>query len=85
MAGDAYASRVNLAPEAFEESRINNLLEGKWQRVGTPGNHVSPVDMTPIPGPPRIDYDFAVSAMAAAFAAHLCGGAGPPSRSARPA
>ncbi len=69
---DAYASCVKLAPEAFEESRINNLLEGKWQRVGTPGNHcvARRHDAHPL-GPRGIDYDLAGSATAAAFAAHL--------------
>lgn len=69
-----YARCVATAPEAFDEDRIRNLIHGKWERVGTPGHHVSPVDMTPIQGPPRIEHDVAVSAMASANEAHVAWG-----------
>lgn len=65
-----YARCVAVAPEAFDSDRILNLFDGRWQRVGTPGHHVSPVDMMPIEGPPRIDHDTAVAAMDAAGKQH---------------
>ena len=33
-----------MAPEAFESDRLLNLIDGRWQRVGRPGYHVTPVD-----------------------------------------
>ncbi len=67
---ETYARCMSLAPEAFEQDRILNLIGGKWQRVGTPGHHVSPVDMMPIQGPPRIDHDAAVEMASEACKAH---------------
>ena len=37
---------------------------------GIPGDHVTPVDGSPIPGPPRVDYDEAVAAVAHACTEH---------------
>jgi acyl-CoA reductase-like NAD-dependent aldehyde dehydrogenase len=54
---------VSVAPEAFESDRIRNLLHGEWQRVGVPGHHVTPVDLSPIQGPPRVERDIAASAV----------------------
>jgi acyl-CoA reductase-like NAD-dependent aldehyde dehydrogenase len=71
---ETYARCVAVVPEAFEEDRINNLIGGSWQRVGTPGHHVSPIDMTPIQGPPRIEVDTAIAAMAKANEAHIAWG-----------
>jgi len=71
---ETYARCVALAPEAFDVDRIHNLIGGKWQRVGTPGHHVSPVDQSPIQGPPRIDHDVAVAAMESAYEAHVAWG-----------
>ena len=39
-------------------------------RIGIPGNHVNPVDGTPIPGPPMVDYDEAMAAVAFACGEH---------------
>ncbi|MFC1410636.1 aldehyde dehydrogenase family protein [Streptacidiphilus sp. N1-12] len=65
---DTYARCLAAAPEAFAPDRLLNLVRGEWHAVGTPGEHTTPVDGTPIPGPPRIDIaeagaavDFAVS------------------------
>ncbi len=69
-----YARCVAAAPEAFEQDRINNLMEGRWQRAGTPGQHATPVDMSAIPGPPRIDQDTAMLAAEAACAEHAAWG-----------
>ena len=59
-----------MAPEAFDSDRLRNLTRGEWRRVGIPGDHVTPVDGTPIPGPPRVDYDEAVAAVAHACTEH---------------
>ena len=67
---ETYARCVDVAPEAFDSDRLRNLVHGEWRRVGTPGDHVTPVDGTPIPGPPRIDFDSAVEAVAAACQEH---------------
>src|ERR1700752_227340 len=64
---ETYARCVSVAPEAFDSDRLRNLTCGEWSRVGRPGDHVTPVDGTPIPGPPRVDYDDAVAAVA-----HAC-------------
>ena len=60
---ETYARCVSVAPEAFESGRIRNLLHGEWQRVGVPGHHVTPVDLSPIHGPPRVERDIAASAV----------------------
>lgn len=65
-----YAQATRLAPEAFDATRINNLVMGEWQNIGTPGEHVNPVDQMPIPGPPRINHDEAVAAVADAVRQH---------------
>ncbi len=67
---ETYARCLATAPEAFEPDRIHNLIGGEWRRVGTPGHHVTPVDMTPIQGPPRVDHDTAVAAVEAAQQQH---------------
>jgi acyl-CoA reductase-like NAD-dependent aldehyde dehydrogenase len=67
---ETYARCVSVAPEAFDSDRLRNLTCGEWRRLGRPGDHVTPVDGTPIPGPPRVDYDEAVAAVAHACTEH---------------
>ena len=67
---DVYARARAAAPEAFDEDRILNLTGGEWQRVGTPGEHVTPVDGSPIQGPPRVSHDEAAEAVAHALREH---------------
>jgi acyl-CoA reductase-like NAD-dependent aldehyde dehydrogenase len=67
---ETYARCVSVAPEAFDSDRLRNLIRGEWRRVGMPGDHVNPVDGTPIPGPPRVDYDEAVGAVEYACLEH---------------
>ncbi len=67
---ETYARCVSVAPEAFDADRILNLIDGEWRRVGTPGHHVTPVDMTPIQGPPRVDHATAVEAVELAGRRH---------------
>jgi acyl-CoA reductase-like NAD-dependent aldehyde dehydrogenase len=72
---DVYARARSAAPEAFEADRSLNLAGGEWQRIGTPGEHITPVDGTPIQGPPRVSHDEAVSAVSHAAKAHAEWGA----------
>ena len=65
-----YSQARMLAPEAFEPDRLNNLIAGQWQSLGTTGVHANPVDQSPIPGPPRIDQTAAASAVASAAQQH---------------
>jgi acyl-CoA reductase-like NAD-dependent aldehyde dehydrogenase len=67
---DVYARAKAAAPEAFDADRILNLAEGEWQRIGTPGEHVTPVDGSPIQGPPRVSHDEAKAAIAYAKVEH---------------
>ena len=67
---DAYAKARSAAPEAFDDDRIRNLSGGEWVRTGEPGRHVTPVDGTPIPGPPRVTPDQARAAVHAAKGEH---------------
>src|SRR6478672_9738999 len=67
---DVYARARAAAPEAFDEDRILNLTGGDWHRVGTPGDHVTPVDGSPIQGPPRVSHDEAAEAVAHALREH---------------
>jgi acyl-CoA reductase-like NAD-dependent aldehyde dehydrogenase len=67
---DTYARCVRATPEAFDSDRLLNLVGGEWRRVGVPGDHVNPVDGSPIPGPPRVDFDQAVGAVKHAVGEH---------------
>ncbi len=67
---ETYAACVSAAPEAFDTDRLRNLIGGEWERAGSPGQHVTPVDGSPIQGPPRIDYDDAVTAVQSAVTQH---------------
>ncbi len=67
---ELYARAMAAAPEAFDADRILNLVAGEWQRSGTPGEHVTPVDGTSIYGPPRLSHDEAAAAVAAAADEH---------------
>jgi acyl-CoA reductase-like NAD-dependent aldehyde dehydrogenase len=67
---DAYARCRQVAPEAFEPDRVRNLWNGEWQLAGTPNEATSPVDGSPIAGPPMLRLDQALQAVAAAAAEH---------------
>src|SRR6185437_2627042 len=67
---ETYGRCTQVAPEAFDTDRLRNLTRGEWRRVGIPGDHVNPVDGTPIPGPPRVDYDEAVESVRFACSEH---------------
>jgi len=67
---EVYARARSVAPEAFDADRILNLAGGEWQRIGTPGEHVNPVDGRPVQGPPRVEHDDAVTAVRQAATEH---------------
>jgi acyl-CoA reductase-like NAD-dependent aldehyde dehydrogenase len=67
---EVYARACAVAPEAFEPDRILNLTGGEWRRIGSPGDHVNPVDGQPIQGPPRVSHDEAAEAVAHALREH---------------
>src|SRR5580692_8560719 len=67
---ETYGRCTQAAPEAFDSDRLRNLTRGEWRRIGIPGDHVNAVDGTPIPGPPLVDYDEAVAAVAHALDEH---------------
>ncbi len=67
---EVYARAMSAAPEAFDKDRINNLAGGEWKPIGDPGEHVTPVDGTPIQGPPRVSHDEAATAVAYAKTEH---------------
>ena len=71
---DVYGRARALAPEAFDEDRAFNLIGGDWKRVGALSTHITPVDGSLIPGPPRIDHDEAVAAVEHAAREHKAWG-----------
>ena len=71
---DVYARARAAAPEAFDADRVLNLTGGEWKRIGSPGEHITPVDGSSIQGPPRIDHDDAVTAVAQAAGEHKAWG-----------
>ncbi|MGH3367639.1 MAG: aldehyde dehydrogenase family protein [Nocardioidaceae bacterium] len=71
---DAYTRSVAAAPEAFHEDRILNLWGGQWRRDGSVWPSATPVDGTPLPGPPRLSCDVAKVAVRAAVDQHRAWG-----------
>jgi acyl-CoA reductase-like NAD-dependent aldehyde dehydrogenase len=67
---ETYGRCVAAAPEAFDSDRLRNLVSGEWKRIGIPGDHVNSVDGTPIPGPPQLNRDEALAAVAYAVDEH---------------
>ncbi|CAM5463351.1 Aldehyde dehydrogenase OS=Streptomyces tendae OX=1932 GN=GUR47_01755 PE=4 SV=1 [Streptomyces tendae] len=52
---DAWRRCRTVAPEAFRDDRVLNLWDAGWRADGRVLPATSPVDGTPITGPPRID------------------------------
>jgi acyl-CoA reductase-like NAD-dependent aldehyde dehydrogenase len=71
---ETYARCVKAAPEGFGPDRLANLVGGDWQRIGIPGDHVNPVDGTPIPGPPFVNHAEAEAAVVSAVGEHKAWG-----------
>jgi acyl-CoA reductase-like NAD-dependent aldehyde dehydrogenase len=61
---DVYGRAQAAAPEAFDDDRLRNLVEGEWARVGSPAESASPVDGSAIAGPPLLDLNDARRAVA---------------------
>ena len=68
---DVIARAQAAAPEAFGNGRLLNLWGGAWRATGVPlSNSVSPVDGSPIAGPPMIELAEAREAIGAALDEH---------------
>ncbi|MFI2907747.1 aldehyde dehydrogenase family protein [Streptomyces sp. PDY-4] len=67
---DAWQRCLTAAPEAFRDDRVLNLWNAAWQPDGRPLPAVSPVDGTPVAGPPRLDRATARQAVRAALDQH---------------
>ncbi|WP_171166928.1 aldehyde dehydrogenase family protein [Streptomyces sp. I05A-00742] len=66
----AWRRCLALAPEAFRDDRVLNLWNGAWHADGRPLPAVTPVDGTPVAGPPRLDAEAAHRAVRAALDQH---------------
>ncbi|GGR30490.1 aldehyde dehydrogenase family protein [Streptomyces netropsis] len=66
----AWQRCLALAPEAFRGERVLNLWNGTWQADGRPLPATTPVDGTPVAGPPRLDRDTARHAVRASLDQH---------------
>jgi acyl-CoA reductase-like NAD-dependent aldehyde dehydrogenase len=67
---DAYRRACEAAPEAFHQDRVLNLWGGDWHRDGTVVPATSPVDGSPIAGPPFLELAQAEAAVDAGVAQH---------------
>ncbi|WP_425827594.1 aldehyde dehydrogenase family protein [Streptomyces fractus] len=67
---DAWQRCLAVAPEAFQGDRVLNLWNGAWQADGRALPATSPVDGSPIAGPPRLDADTAHQAVRASLDQH---------------
>jgi acyl-CoA reductase-like NAD-dependent aldehyde dehydrogenase len=67
---DAWQRCLAVAPEAFRDERVLNLWNAAWQADGRVLPAVSPVDGSPITGPPRLDGATARRAVRAALDQH---------------
>lgn len=67
---DTWRRALAVAPEAFREDHVLNLWGGAWQSGGRALPATSPVDGSPIAGPPRLDADTAARAVRASLDQH---------------
>ncbi len=67
---DAYARCQRIAPDAFAEDRLLNLWGGQWRRTGSPLDSHTPLDGTPITGPPMMELAQAREAILATVDDH---------------
>ncbi|MFD8567545.1 aldehyde dehydrogenase family protein [Streptomyces sp. NPDC059639] len=67
---DAWQRCLGAAPEAFRDDRVLNLWNGEWQADGRALPATTPVDGSPIAGPPRLDADTAHQAVRASLDQH---------------
>jgi acyl-CoA reductase-like NAD-dependent aldehyde dehydrogenase len=74
---DVLARAIAATPEAFDDGRPCNLVEGEWRSVGTPTPVTTPVDGTVLIDLPRLDFEAAQRAVAAAAQQHRAWAATP--------
>ncbi|MGW1865976.1 aldehyde dehydrogenase family protein [Streptomyces mauvecolor] len=67
---DAWRSARTAAPEAFQDDRVLNLWAGRWHKDGRVLPATSPIDGTPIAGPPRLDAPTAQQGVRASLDQH---------------
>ena len=67
---DAWQRCLAVAPEAFRDDRVLNLWASAWQADGRALPATSPVDGSPIAGPPRLDAATAHQAVRASLDQH---------------
>ncbi|MEV5608615.1 aldehyde dehydrogenase family protein [Streptomyces sp. NPDC052225] len=67
---DAWRRCLAVAPEAFRDDRVLNLWNGTWQADGRVLPAATPVDGSPVAGPPRLDGDTAQQAVRASLDQH---------------
>ncbi|MEX2982604.1 aldehyde dehydrogenase family protein [Streptomyces sp. C36] len=66
----AWRRCLAVAPEAFRDERVLNLWNGAWHADGDPLPATTPVDATPMAGPPRLDAAAAHRAVRASLDQH---------------
>lgn len=62
-----YKSARAIAPEAFDEGSIRNLIGGNWEAVGNQAPHKSPIDQSDIIGPSMLGLQEGERAVAEAI------------------
>ncbi|MEV8314378.1 aldehyde dehydrogenase family protein [Streptomyces sp. NPDC059900] len=67
---DAWQRCLAVAPEAFRDDHVLNLWNGTWHADGRALPATSPVDGSPIAGPPRLDAATAHQAVRASLDQH---------------
>ncbi|MGX1880775.1 aldehyde dehydrogenase family protein [Streptomyces sp. NPDC055287] len=67
---DAWQRCLAVAPEAFKDDRVLNLWASAWKPDGRALGATSPVDGSPIAGPPRLDAATAGQAVRASLDQH---------------
>ncbi|WP_405793183.1 aldehyde dehydrogenase family protein [Streptomyces sp. NBC_01506] len=67
---DAWQNCLTVAPEAFRDDHVLNLWAASWQSGGRTLPAYSPVDGSPIAGPPRLDAEAAQRAVRASLDQH---------------
>ncbi|MBT2540210.1 aldehyde dehydrogenase family protein [Streptomyces sp. ISL-44] len=67
---DAWRRALAAAPEAFRDDHVLNLWGGSWQADGRSLPATSPVDGSPVAGPPRLDSRAAGQAVRASLDQH---------------
>jgi acyl-CoA reductase-like NAD-dependent aldehyde dehydrogenase len=74
---DVLARAIAATPEAFDNGRPQNLIDGRWRNAGTPRGVRTPVDGTVLVDLLRLDADTALRAVRASADAHRAWAATP--------